>query len=178
MKLAIMQPYFFPYLGYFDLINKVDEWIVFDTSQYTNKSWMNRNRILNPAGSWQYILAPVKKHHQTTPFNQIELSTNLDWKDGILRQLLHYKKYAPYFADVMAFLDECFSGSETHLAHFNSNVFQKVCHKLGIYKPIQIFSEMNLELGQINGPGDWALMISQAVGASEYINRPWRRRIV
>ena len=48
MKLGIMQPYFFPYLGHFALIAAVDEWVVFDIPQYTRKSWINRNRVLHP----------------------------------------------------------------------------------------------------------------------------------
>ena len=47
MKLAVMQPYFFPYLGYFDLINQVDTWIVFDIVQFIRHGWINRNRILH-----------------------------------------------------------------------------------------------------------------------------------
>jgi hypothetical protein len=172
MKLAVMQPYFFPYLGYFDLINMVDEWIIFDTPQYLNKNWMNRNRILQPADGWQYICAPVKKHSQATPINKIEISTNGDWKNIALRQLAHYKKDAPYYAQVIAFLEDCFSGSESSLASLNTNIFRKTCKALGIYRPIFVFSEMNLKLGPINGPCDWSLRISQAVGASEYINRP------
>ena len=56
-----MQPYFFPYLGYFELIARTDRWVVLDTVQYNRKSWMNRNRILHPNNGWQYINAPV--HH-------------------------------------------------------------------------------------------------------------------
>ena len=172
MKLAVMQPYFFPYLGYFDLINMVDEWIVFDTPQFMRHHWINRNRILHPNAGWQYICVPLKSHHQTTPINQIEISNDTDWENGILRQLLHYKKDAPYFAEVMAFLEDCFSESESNLARFNINIFRKTCRKLGIDQPIRVFSEMNLSLGPIDGPQDWALRISQAVGATEYINRP------
>jgi len=55
MRLGIMQPYFFPYLGHFSLISSVDKWIVFDVTQYTPKTWMNRNRILHPKTGWQYV---------------------------------------------------------------------------------------------------------------------------
>ena len=51
MILGIMQPYFFPYIGYFDLINRTDRWIVFDTAQYIRHGWINRNRILSQAGA-------------------------------------------------------------------------------------------------------------------------------
>jgi len=172
MKLAVMQPYFFPYLGYFDLINMADEWIVFDTPQYIRHGWINRNRILDSNSGWQYIIVPIRKHHQVTPINQIEVSTNTDWKALILRQLSHYEDHAPYYAPVMDFLDDCFLNSENNLVRLNTRLFRKTCSRLGIEKPIHVFSEMNLPLGPINGPDDWALRISQAAGASEYINPP------
>ena len=61
MKLAIMQPYFFPYIGYFQLMNYVDEWVVFDDIQFIDKGWINRNRILHPDPnkSFQYITIPL-----------------------------------------------------------------------------------------------------------------------
>ncbi|NCO32134.1 WbqC family protein [bacterium] len=60
MKIAIMQPYFFPYIGYFQLINAVDEFIIYDEIEYTKKGWINRNRIL-VNGKDEYITLPLKK---------------------------------------------------------------------------------------------------------------------
>ena len=79
MKVGIMQPYFFPYLGYFDLINRVDKWIVFDTPQYIRHGWVNRNRILHPHQGWQYIVVPLKKHDRDTSINQIETADPTEW---------------------------------------------------------------------------------------------------
>ena len=89
MVLGIMQPYFFPYLGYFDLINRCDKWIVFDTPQYIRHGWINRNRILHPQQGWQYIIVPVKKHKRDTPINQIEIVPPALWSPRILGQLMH-----------------------------------------------------------------------------------------
>ena len=72
MIVALMQPYFFPYLGYFDLIHSVDQWIVFDSVQYIRQGWMHRNRILHPQSGWQYITVPIAKHsrrRRLTEFN-------------------------------------------------------------------------------------------------------------
>jgi len=172
MKLAIMQPYFFPYLGYFDLLNIVDEWIVFDTSQYVRRSWMNRNRILKPDNGWQYITIPVQKHHQQTPYNQILVSES-DWDEKILRQLDHYKKGAPYYKDVISLLEDCFSNLPENLTMVNTILFEKTAHYLGIKKPIYVFSEMNLDLEIDNvGKSDWSWVIAHKVNAKEYINRP------
>jgi hypothetical protein len=172
VKLVVMQPYFFPYLGYFDLLNITDEWIVFDTPQYMKFGWVNRNRILRPNSGWQYIVLPVKHHQSFKPINQTEISDR-DWSGLILRQLRHYKKDAPYYDNVISFLEECFSELDRFLSKVNTLFFQKVAHRLGIMTPIHVYSEMNLPLqGPINNPGDWGWKIAQAVGASEFINRP------
>ena len=72
---GIMQPYFFPYIGYFSLIKATNKWIVFDTPQYANRSWMNRNRVIHPSGEgWIYLTVPVRKHALRTPLNKIEIN--------------------------------------------------------------------------------------------------------
>ena len=60
MKIAVMQPYFFPYIGYFQLINAVDEFVVYDNIEFTKKGWINRNRIL-VNGSDSLFSLPIKK---------------------------------------------------------------------------------------------------------------------
>ena len=170
MKLAAMQPYFFPYLGHFDLINMADMWIVYDVAQYIRHGWVNRNRVLHPASGWQYIVVPLKKHHYTTPIKQIEISSTADWKTRIFRQMQHYSKDAPYYPQVIGFLEECLSDSESNLARLNTRIFRMVCQRLGVETPIHVFSEMNLAMEPGKGAEDLALGICQAVGASEYIN--------
>lgn len=76
MKIGVMQPYFFPYIGYFQLINKVDEFVIYDNIQYTKKGWINRNRILMK-GSDSYITLPLKKDSDYLNVNERRLSD--DW---------------------------------------------------------------------------------------------------
>lgn len=172
MKLAIMQPYFLPYLGYFDLLNIVDEWIVFDTSQYAQRGWMNRNRILKEKGGWQYITLPVKKHPHQTPLNEI-LVANPDWSKEMFKQLSHYRKVAPYYPQVIDFLKDCFIDIPEPLYKINILFFSKIATYLGIDRPIHIFSEMNLDLeGESLDKSTLAVAISHKVKAKEYINRP------
>lgn len=171
MKLGIMQPYFFPYLGHFDLINLVDEWIVFDTPQYMRHHWMNRNHILHPTSGRKYIMVPLRKHHRDTPINKICIAMETDWRGRILGQLQHYKKEAPYYKEVTNFLEECFSEASSYLSEMNIETLRKTCRRLSITTPIRVLAQMNLVLeGVVEGPGDWALNISRAAGASEYIN--------
>jgi hypothetical protein len=172
VKLAAMQPYFFPYLGHFDLANQADMWIVYDVAQYIRHGWVNRNRVLHPTSGWQYIVVPVRKHRYTAPINQIEIVSEIDWKTSIFRKLQHYHMDAPCYSEVIRFLGDCFSGSECNLARLNVDLFRRTCRCLGIGTPIHVVSEMNLTLAPAHGPEELALSLCQAVGASEYINPP------
>lgn len=170
MKLGIMQPYFFPYLGYFDLIHSTDRWIVFDTPQYIRHGWVNRNRILHPTSGWQYVTVPVKKHSRNTPICDIRMSEDDAWKSRILGQLEHYRKRAPFFEPTIDLVQDCLKVEETLISRLNGEALEKVCNALGVPFEYDYFSTMDLDIGEVNGPGEWALRISEALGATEYIN--------
>src|SRR5947209_10412301 len=108
MKLGIMQPYFFPYIGYYDIINRTDHWVVFDVAQYAPKSWMNRNRILHPTDGWQYITAAVRKGTQGRSISEVVLADKNATHRRILGQIEHYrKKRAPFFDAEHDLIDRC-----------------------------------------------------------------------
>ena len=172
MKLGSMQPYFFPYLGYFDLIYSTDRWIVFDTVQYIRHGWVNRNRILHPRSGWQYIVAPLQKFHQDTSIRDILVQEGRDWRDRLLAQLEHYKKRAPCYSPTADLVRDCLDNNELSLSRLNVAILDKVCRYIGIPFRYDYLSEMKLELGPVDGPGDWALRESEALGAAEYINPP------
>jgi len=169
-KLAIMQPYFFPYIGYFSLMHHADEFVLFDTPQYDRKGWMNRNRILKPGGGWQYIRAGVVKPKFGAAIKDVRLQSNDNWKDLILRQLEHYRKNAPFYAVTVEMIEDSLSRPAKTLTQLNKNTLEAVRDYLGIDCPISIFSEMDLSIGDVTRPGQWALRISQALDAQEYIN--------
>jgi hypothetical protein len=171
MKLAANQPYFFPYLGHFDLLNQVDLWIAYDPSQYIRHGWVNRNRVLHPVSGWQYITVPLKRHVHTTPINQIETASE-KWKDQIFTQLEHYHLSAPNYKQVIHFLEDNFSVEETNIAKLNVLFFRATASRLGIETPIRVFTEMGVFLHPTEGPQELALAITQAGGASEYMNPP------
>jgi len=172
MRLGIMQPYFFPYLGYFDLIHRTDRWVVFDTAQYIRHGWVNRNRILHPNSGWQYITAPLRKHHRDSAIKDILVKEGKDWRDRVRGQLVHYQKRAPYYTEVAELVRHCLDNDESSLARLNVAILDKVCGFLQIPFRYEFFSGMKLDLGPVDGPGDWALRISEALGASEYVNPP------
>lgn len=172
MIVGAMQPYFFPYLGYFDLINRSDRWIVFDTPQYMREGWVNRNRILHSREAWQYITVPLKHHSREAAINQVEAVEFPDWRRKIINQFTHYRGRAPHYREVIALLEDCFEGAEKNLSRLNVRCLGKVCRLLGVRWAPEIFSEMALPLGPVREAADWALRIAEAVGASEYLNPP------
>ncbi len=165
-----MQPYFFPYLGYFDLIHCTDRWILFDTAQYMRHGWVNRNRILHPNRSWQYIIVPLQKHARDTPICDIHVSQGSDWRRRIMGQLDHYRKAAPFFRETVQLVCECFATDTSSLARINGRCLQLTCSYLGITLQQEYLSEMELGLGDVRGPGDWALQITKATGYKTYVN--------
>lgn len=167
-----MQPYFFPYIGYYGLIQRVDRWIIFDTAQYIRHGWVNRNRILHPTTGWQYVIVPLAKHTRDTAIQDILAADPAEWVPRILGQIAHYRKRAPYYRQTRELVERCLDGSERRLSRINGRILALTCAHLGIPFEEVYFSEMALELGPVEGPGDWALRIAASMGATEYINPP------
>lgn len=172
MKVGIMQPYFLPYLGYYALIKNTDKWIVFDEVQFIRHGWIERNRVLKPNEGWQYISVPLEKHSRDTLIKEIKIRNTDDWKERIIKQLDHYKKKAPYYSQVIALLKSAFMLHSDSISVLNAHLLNKSCNYIGISFHYEIYSEMNLSIEPIYEPGDWALNISKAIGATCYINPP------
>lgn len=171
MRLGIMQPYFFPYLPYFALVAKTDVWVVFDITQYTPKSWMNRNRVLHPNHGWMYITVPLRSSSRNMKIHEATVLDLAEAHRSLTGKLSHYRKRAPHFEPVLDLVDQAFaSATDNSLVHLNVGGLRAVCSYLGIPISCQIASEMNLTLGPVAHPGGWAPAISRALGATEYIN--------
>jgi hypothetical protein len=170
MKLAIMQPYLFPYIGYFQLVAAVDKFVVYDDVNFIKGGWINRNNVLLNKKSTLFTV-PLDK---ASPFDKInETNINLKlfsiWKVKFLRSLEQSYKKAPYFTDVYPLL-------ETILNSDNVNLISELA-----VKSIITFSEY-LELGteivstssgynnqHLSGPTR-VIDICKKENASHYIN--------
>ncbi|PTR09614.1 WbqC-like protein [Nitrosospira sp. Nsp5] len=166
-----MQPYFFPYLGHFSLIAAVDEWIVFDITQYTPRTWMNRNRILHPSTGWQYITVPLSNSSISIKTSEARVLNLSEAKTCIIGKLSHYKKKAPYFEAVNAIVHEVFdTATDDSLVQLNVGGLNAVCCYLGIPFNYRICSDLNLSLPENLRPGEWAPEICSMLGATSYVN--------
>jgi hypothetical protein len=170
-SVGIMQPYFFPYWGHCALIAATDRWIVFDVTQYTPKTWMNRNRVLHPSQGWQYVSVPLDKASMSIKTFEARLLDADAAGAQIVRQLMHYRKRAPHHARVVDLIRGVFADRpDDRLVSLNALALARTCEYLGIPFRHQICSELALDLPSDLGPGDWAPEIASRLGAARYVN--------
>jgi hypothetical protein len=171
MRVGIMQPYFFPYLGHFALIDRCDEWIVFDVTQYTPKTWMNRNRILHPSSGAMWVTVPLANSSRSILTREAAVLDRERALRSIRGQLSHYRRHAPHFADVVGLLQESFGTVPgDSLVALDTAALRAVCDYVGIEFRHRVCSELELDLPESPGPGGWAPAIASALGASSYLN--------
>jgi len=171
MKLGIMQPYFFPYLGHFALIAAVDEWIVFDISQYTRKSWINRNRVLGAAGGRQYVSIPLENSSIHISIYEARVANPGDQERYVLGKISHYARRAPYYPQVCQIVRTAFADlSDSSLVSLNIRGLQAVCEYLQLPFRYRVCSQLNLEFPNTLSAGEWAPWISAKLAADVYIN--------
>jgi len=173
----MMQPYFFPYLGYFALIAAADEWVVFDTPQYIRRGWVNRNRVLSSGrDGWKYIRIPVGKASQMTPISQMKTATSSDLYADITNSLDEYRCWqAPFYDETLQLLDACLSETSDDLTQCLVHCLSQTCDHLQVPFSPRLYSSLNLAVPADPQPGDWALHTAAHLGASEYLNPPGGR---
>lgn len=171
MKLAIMQPYFFPYLGHFALIAVADEWIVFDVTQYTRKSWISRNRVLHPDDGWQYVSIPLANSSIHIKISEAKMANPRDQKRYVLGKVSHYKRHAPYYARVCEIIDKTFAGlTGDSLVSLNVSGLRAVCEYLGLPFRYSLCSQLDIAYPEKLPAGGWAPWICARLSADVYIN--------
>lgn len=166
MRLAIMQPYFFPYIGYFQLIAAVDMFIVYDNIKYTKKGWINRNRMLQNSKDMMFSL-PLKGDSDTLDVCERELAADFN-RDKLLNQFNGAYRHAPYFAQTLPLVEQIVRYEGANLFHFLHHSIVKTCEHLGITTEIGISSGIAIDHDLKNQ--NKVLALCEAVGATTYVN--------
>ena len=167
MKIGIMQPYFFPYIGYFQLINLVDKYIIYDNAQFSNNKWGFRNQILIN-GAPGYFRIKTLKASQNKHFNEIEVSNDIAAKEKNIHTLECSYGKAPYYSEVMPMLEKFFVADYDNLAECNIASNRLICDYLGIKTEILLMSE--LECASDRKRQYRIYDICKALDCNEYIN--------
>ena len=167
MIVAIMQPYFFPYLGYFQLMSACDTFVIFDNVQYIRRGWVNRNRIL-VNGRPQWLTMPVADASHRLPINRREYLLDDRLAQRVRRRIVGAYRNAPFFERTLALVDEILACRKTNVAVFNTNLVRRVGRELGVQPPVRLASELP-ERGSFAGQ-DLVIDICRQFGGSAYIN--------
>jgi hypothetical protein len=117
MRIAIMQPYLFPYIGYFQLIDSVDKFIIFDDVNYINKGWINRNRILLNSKDFLFTIS-LKGASQNKLIRQTDIDETDKWRDKLIKTFGAAYSKAPFYKEVSPMLSEILNNREANLSTF------------------------------------------------------------
>ena len=170
-KVAIVQSNYIPWKGYFDLINLVDEFILFDDMQYTRRDWRNRNVIKTPAGlKWLTIPVAVKGNY----FQKIQDTTISDprWARKHWESIVHNYARARYFAMYRdAFEALYLTCEETLLSEINYRFISAICKMLGI----ETVLSWSRDYDSVEGKTERLVNLCKQAGATTYISGPAAR---
>ncbi len=166
MKTAIMQPYFLPYLGYFQLIAAVDLFIIYDNIQYTKNGWINRNRIYGN-GEAVTISIPLKSASDYLDVCERELAADFR-RDKLLNKIRGAYLKAPYFQQTFPLIEAIVRYEQTNLFRFLEHCVRKTCDHLGVATEIRVSSSIAID--HALKKQEKVLALCEAVGASVYVN--------
>ncbi len=145
MKIAIMQPYFCAYIGYYQLINSVDKFVICDDMQYTKRGWFNRNRILDN-GTDRVFSIPIKKDNNYLNVNLRYLADNsIKERIRILRQIQSLYKKAPFFSQNYTLVRRLFMQEINNLFDFLHFSVVELCSSFDIKTQIILSSSLDID---------------------------------
>ena len=174
MRLAIMQPYFLPYLGYFQLMSAVDKIALLDDANFINGGWVNRNRIA-VQGEPHWLTLPLAKASQNRLINEIEIVDDPVWKRKTLRTLELSYQGAPFADQILPLLSELLQEARGSLSAFLFYQLRRLGDYIGIPTEIEQTSAKYPKEG-LTGQRR-ILDICVREGASTYVNLPGGRSL-
>ncbi len=163
-----MQPYFIPYIGYFQLIHSADKFVIYDNIQYTKKGWVTRNRLQNKQQAFLVSL-PVEKSSDFVDINQKRLAAS--WKKDrqkIRNRISNAYRQAPCYENGQALFDEILQFDDPNLFNFIYHSIKAICHYLAINTTLMVSSQVSandLFKGQQR-----VISICQSLNATQYHN--------
>jgi hypothetical protein len=167
MKLAIMQPYFFPYIGYFHLIAASDVFVLHDDVQYIKGGWVNRNRILLN-GESRMITFPVKRGSYDLPIIAKSYVDDQQARKGIINLIKQAYAKAPCYWQVFPMLDKLMMFEDSNVARFNENLIRHIAEFMGL--GCKIINSSDIEKNNDLAGEPRVLEICERLGATDYTN--------
>ena len=167
MAVAIMQPYFFPYLGYFQLVQAVDHFVFYDDVMFIKKGWINRNRILMQGNEFLFTI-PLEKQSQNKTIRESTVSWGKEFPNKFMNQLDSAYKKAPNYTEVRNLVDQVLHRKFESLADLASESVQATWAYLGLEK--KFYQSSQLSVSEDLGRAERLIEITKFLGESNYIN--------
>jgi len=174
MRIAIMQPYLFPYLGYFQLMEAADKFILLDDVNYIKRGWVNRNNILLQHKPYRFTL-PLQKASQLKKINEIYIAADGKWKMKFMATLYMAYHRSAFYGEVADLVKSIIYSDATNLAIFLQNGLEKVTAYIGMKSPVIDLSSNLTEIG-LKGQ-EKILQICRVNNAMEYVNLPGGKQL-
>ena len=165
-RVAIMQPYFLPYIGYFQLVAAADEFIVYDDIQYTKKGWINRNRYLCEGRDRLFTL-PVQQGPSLADVRERTLAAGFD-RPALLNRLREAYRQAPHFDETFPLVESVVRRGEGNLFAYIFGSIRDVCGHLGLATRLTVSSTLGVDRA-LAGAGR-VIALCRRAGADTYIN--------
>src|SRR5690554_3162089 len=133
MKLAIMQPYVFPYIGYFQMVNAVDVFVFYDDVNFIKQGWVNRNRVLVSKKDFLFTV-PLHKQNSFVLIKDTLINNNLysNWKAKFMQTLFQNYRKAPFFTAVFELVNSVLSENQDTISNLAISSIQQISYYLGI----------------------------------------------
>ena len=172
MKVAINQPFTFPYIGFYQLLSKVDKFIIYDDVTFMKQSWINRNRILIN-GAPHFFTIQLEAASSYKLISETHIRNNPKGIDKILKTLQQAYSKAPYYSQIFPIIAECFEymHSEKRISKIACLSIKNICDYLGIKTQFEFSSE---KYAQTKGLGrkNRIYEILRLNRATDYVNLP------
>lgn len=167
MTVAIMQPYFFPYLGYWQMFSAVDKFVLLDDVNFIMRGYINRNSIL-ANGTAHLFTIPLEKPSRNKLINEMRLSFDDNARNCFLKMLTCAYGKAPYYSEIFPIMEKVATNREINLVLFLKRSFELVKEYLGLSTEILVSSEIKKDASL--KAQDRILAINKALGSTHYIN--------
>ena len=167
MRVGIIQSNYLPWRGYFDFIDDVDVFIVYDDVQFSKGGWRNRNQIKTPQGL-RWMTVPVRHRRLAQLICETEVDYSRNWQRDHLNLIATHLKPAEFLSDALNLLEAAFETRHATISELNVALIRRVCRYLKIHTPLRSSAEFELQ-----GAGTERLIqLLTAIGAATYVSGP------
>jgi hypothetical protein len=166
VTIAIMQPYFLPYIGYWQLLTAADRFVVYDNIQYAKKGWINRNRFLRNGRDAMFTI-PLKKGSDFLDIAGRSIADDFD-PETVLNPLAAAYRKAPFFAEVFPLIERIVTAAPRNLFEYLHHSLAATAQYLDITTPIIVSSSVPID-HRLKAERK-VLALCQALGATRYVN--------